>query len=347
MSHLFMSGIYSVTPVHCGTGAASDSVDLPIARESHTKLPILPASSLKGAWRAHLEMHGNGGDAAESNSLLYRAFGPTLADSGKAEGDDSGKSKGLEVGQLSFLDGQLLAFPVRSLGRPFMYVTSPLLLERFRRSFHVFDAAVQWPAEVRIPSFQASGRDQSAVRAHVVAGALGEAKHLVLEDLIYREDEVSAVENLEPLLAIIEKLLPEASASSDAKPGKASASSGALSGVARALREGFVVISDADLVDLVERTVPVQARVKLNEQKTTGSADDASGNLWYEEVLPADCLFFAPIVARTPKAAKDGVLKQFIDAIAPTRHRFQIGGNETVGQGRCLVGGAAYGGESK
>ena len=48
---LVVTGIYTLTPTHCGTGQAAGAVDLPIAREAHTGLPLIPASSLKGIAR--------------------------------------------------------------------------------------------------------------------------------------------------------------------------------------------------------------------------------------------------------------------------------------------------------
>lgn len=48
---LLVTGIYTLTPTHCGTGQAAGAVDLPIAREAHTRLPLLPATSLKGIAR--------------------------------------------------------------------------------------------------------------------------------------------------------------------------------------------------------------------------------------------------------------------------------------------------------
>ena len=47
-----VTGIYTLTPTHCGTGRARRAVDLSVAREEHTGFPILPPSSVKGVARS-------------------------------------------------------------------------------------------------------------------------------------------------------------------------------------------------------------------------------------------------------------------------------------------------------
>ena len=42
-----LTGIYTLTPIHCGTGQTTDAVDLPVARDAATGFPILPATSLE------------------------------------------------------------------------------------------------------------------------------------------------------------------------------------------------------------------------------------------------------------------------------------------------------------
>ena len=46
-----LCGIYSLTPLHFGTGQTTGGVDLPIAREAGTGFPVLPATGLKGGAR--------------------------------------------------------------------------------------------------------------------------------------------------------------------------------------------------------------------------------------------------------------------------------------------------------
>ena len=43
--------LHAYTPLHSGTGQGVESIDLPIARERATGLPVVPGSSIKGCLR--------------------------------------------------------------------------------------------------------------------------------------------------------------------------------------------------------------------------------------------------------------------------------------------------------
>jgi CRISPR-associated protein Cmr4 len=323
-------GIYTLTPTHCGTGKAVDAVDLPIAREGHTLHPILPSTSVKGALRA----------ASERSSWAPRVrgwFGPELK---------AGHSEELEAGNVVFTDARLLAFPVRALHTAFCWVTCPLILERFYRDLLAFEAGDFWPTAdgTLHPAHHQTwdaDRDKVRVAQNVNAGTL------VLEDLVFSGAElVLRKSGFETLAKAFGALLGRTE-----------------EGTRNRLARDLVVIPDADFSDLVVRTMPVQARIRLNDRKTT-SGD--GGNLWYEETLPADALFSVFAAARdgargedtlmtlidaagrsapaksagkSDKAAlaADAVADTAMDQTPPLFSRpIQIGGNETVGQGLCL-----------
>ncbi len=87
------------------------------------------------------------------------------------------------------------------------------------------------------------------------------------------------------------------------------------------LQQSLVLLDDDDFTWFARYGLAVQARNVLdNETKT-------SKNLWYEESLPPDSLFYTLIGER-----KNAILK---DLLEPLRARpyLQVGGNETVGQG--------------
>src|SRR6185503_12686922 len=44
--------IHAMSPLHPGTGQSVGAIDLPIARERPTGIPLIPGSSIKGALRA-------------------------------------------------------------------------------------------------------------------------------------------------------------------------------------------------------------------------------------------------------------------------------------------------------
>lgn len=104
--------VQAYSPLHAGTGQGVGVVDLPIARERPTNIPIVPGSSLKGALRAAI-----GEDDARTRPL----FGPPTAEASA------------HAGAVQFGDQTLLLLPVRSLAGTFAYVTCPFLLTRFAR----------------------------------------------------------------------------------------------------------------------------------------------------------------------------------------------------------------------
>ena len=100
--------IYCVSPVHMGAGTAIGLIDNPIQRERHTEYPMVAGSGLKGAVRHHFWSQLDDDSRKDKANLLNRLFGPDTNASDFA-------------GAVSFGDAQLLAFPVRSLKRAFVY----------------------------------------------------------------------------------------------------------------------------------------------------------------------------------------------------------------------------------
>jgi CRISPR-associated protein Cmr4 len=89
-----------------------------------------------------------------------------------------------------------------------------------------------------------------------------------------------------------------------------------------------VVIPDEHFAMLVRR-LPVRARIRLNEDKTTSGN---GGNLWYEEHVPSDCLFVSMIGARRGRGDALRIFREHGARLEVS----QIGGNETVGEGICF-----------
>lgn len=309
-----LTAIYTLSPMHYGIGQAAAAVDLPIAREAGSGLPILPASGIKGVARDFL---ASAGPDLDEGNLKY-LFGPKLG------GGD--KEEKAEAGALTFMEGRLIAYPVRSLNRPFLHATCPLILERLARDLRLLGRTFTLlPEGWAIPGLQ-DGKAQ-------VAGSDFGNKDLVLEDLVYTASEVGHSKDLETFAANLAKLLPEAE-----KPTR------------DRLASGLVLIPDQDFADLMQRAIPVRARVKLTGGKTTDTWKDPvdgheeSGNLWYEEYLPPDCLFLAIVGQRRERRpAGDGdkpggerrpalaVLREHAGRLATV----QMGGHETVGYGLC------------
>jgi CRISPR-associated protein Cmr4 len=98
-----MMFVHALTSLHAGTGQGVGAIDLPIARERATDLPLVPGSSIKGCLRE-----------------MYRSYDDLF---GK---EDS-------AGMLQISDARLLLLPIRCLGASFVWTTSPYVLRRLQR----------------------------------------------------------------------------------------------------------------------------------------------------------------------------------------------------------------------
>ncbi len=318
MSQPLLCGVLTLSPTHCGTGQASGAVDLPIAREVHTHLPVLPASTIKGVVR---DWFGQPGDETDAYKVVKTLFGPRPpkrqkpdreGDSDRGE-DEKRKSVSLEAGNVVFLEGMLLAFPVRSLLGVYRMVTSPMLIGRLRRVMMAlgrelpgsFVCPMPGEGEVLLPAEQSGP--------------------VSLEDRLFSTGKCMGNSQVGTLAGWLGRFVSH-------DPGDADRT---------ALERRLVVVRDEVLQDLVRRGTAVSARIVLNHDNKT------SDNLWYEEALPPDTLF-AVVMADRPGAKGDptDVLRRALrdptavsgasetpgDAVNINRYG-QIGGNVTVGQG--------------
>jgi len=163
--------IQALSPVHCGTGRAIGGIDLPIAREVPTNLPIVPGSTLKGVLRAM--------DLTDAK-LHTAVFGPDTINASD------------HAGCVQFSDATLLFLPVRSLYGTFAWVTSPFMVRRFLRDAH--EAGIEVKSGMKEPD---SGR------AFVVGDRLkSEDGKVVFEDLDFD------TEPNDPFKGFIEDIVP-------------------------------------------------------------------------------------------------------------------------------------------
>jgi CRISPR-associated protein Cmr4 len=107
--------LFSRTPVHVGAGNSVGAVDSPVMRERHTRIPIVPGSSLKGVLRNLWE---------SGTDETCRLFGN--------EQSEKDKDK-VCAGTLLIGEARVLAFPVRSAKGGFAWITCPLALARYKR----------------------------------------------------------------------------------------------------------------------------------------------------------------------------------------------------------------------
>ncbi len=107
--------LYLLSPLHTG-GASQEGNLLGIARESHTNLPYIPSSTIRGKVRS-----------LTSSELRNDLWGNTIDDvTGKG-------GTNLTQGSLWIGDASILWLPVPSLSHGVVWVSSPMLLQRWAR----------------------------------------------------------------------------------------------------------------------------------------------------------------------------------------------------------------------
>lgn len=288
--------LHALTFLHPGTGQTTGVVDLPIQREIHTGFPMIASSGLKGSLRDKAECDwGKGG-------VVDEVFG---SDPGV------GSEVVLKAGALAVTDARILAFPVRSLQKVFVWVTCPMVLRRLRRDMELGGLSVAGiPLDLRVQT----------ERVLAPRGG-GFQSPLVLEEIAF-------------------EVVPQLDLIGVTTPGGAGKGITALfpDDMREEIADRLVAISDEDFQYLVRHATQVSARIALNERKTT-TGD--GGNLWYEETLPPETIMYALLVASKPRNGGEG-LKDASGVIMKVEELFatgylQVGGNETVGQGWCRV----------
>jgi CRISPR-associated protein Cmr4 len=295
--------LYAVSPVHLGAGQAIGVIDNPIQRERHTGHPCFAGSGIKGAVRHGFEAIG--GDRA----LIDRLFGP-----------DAGSSE-LHAGAVSFGDAQLVALPVRSLRRGYVYATCPQALSRAQRLLGLIGVPANWS----VPEM-AEGlcllANPSLTAERRVNGRQEHVLHLEAFEYTAQERENAAVKAIAEDLA--DRALPGGEGYAFFR-GK--------------LKTDLVVLSDTDFGYFAQNAMLVEPHVRIDPD--TGTAKD--GGLFYTENLPPESLLVAPLLTsqtRTGKPKEDweeaaGVMLKIKNVI--DGKLLQIGGDATTGRGLVVA----------
>ncbi|KKM12003.1 CRISPR-associated protein Cmr4 [Clostridiales bacterium PH28_bin88] len=95
----------------------------------------------------------------------------------------------------------------------------------------------------------------------------------------------------------------------------------------KGLIEQLVVLNNHEFSYFAANGLQINARNQLDDKTKT------SLNLWYEETLPPDSLFYCLIIGRP---GKETAIKAVIEMFNASPY-LRVGGNETVGQGWCAV----------
>jgi len=193
------------------------------------------------------------------------------------------------AGNVVFSEGRLLLLPVRSLTSSYKWLTCPHILERLKRDI------------MRTTPNPEKARDISILDDIDLSDGKGLGQShgkLFLEE---REFEIDGNVD-QKIMDLLKMIIPNQD-------------------VAGRLDDQLVVLSDDDFKWFAQYGLGVNARNVLKRDTK------ASKNLWYEEVLPTDSVFYTIVMERKPDML--GKLTRRIQQMP----YIQIGGNETVGQG--------------
>lgn len=235
----------------------------------------------------------------ENKSQWEAAFGPDT------------KHASEHAGAISLTDARLFAFPVRSLCGIFAWVTCPEVLYRLNNDLQLCKSS---GIDADLSPLQNRTKGDPALLPADSPLLVGEEKdRLVLEEFEFvRRGDAPAIRDW------------------------AATHFGAKNpALAERIRSRLVVLSDDSFTHFVRHATEVVARIGLNyETKTV-----ATGALFYEEYLPAGCLFYSVTLAEDSyrkdwkKSATD--MLSYIENALQEQPVLQIGGNSTVGKGLC------------
>lgn len=170
--HQFMSThlllIQALSPIHCGTGQAISGIDLPIAREKPTGIPLIPGSSIKGVLRAQPGGYEPSGDRPRAKPVHITAFGPETENASE------------HAGAIQFGDAHLLFLPIRSVRGTFSWVTSPYLFKRFARDVK------ERGLSLKVPSLQGMADKEALVTSKRLVVKVQTQERVVFEDFDFQ-----------------------------------------------------------------------------------------------------------------------------------------------------------------
>lgn len=198
------------------------------------------------------------------------------------------------AGALLFSDARLLLLPVRSLTSAYKWVTCPHLIERWQRDCERVGKETIFETDAfSVPpgSYLGGGNGNLFLEERQFAPIAGS-----------EENQSPSNTSFAKLIDSIKPFIKHASTQSR-------------------LADQLVVISDDDFAWFARNGLGIQARNVLDIETKSSS------NLWYEEYIPADALYYAVLVERKPGAISD------MQTLLQKQPYVQVGGNETVGAG--------------
>ena len=287
--------LYATSPVHMGAGQAFGLIDNPIARERHTEHPLFPGSGLKGAIRHRFHALPGWSEGATGERLLDRLFGP------------ESQYGTLHAGAISLGDAQLVAFPVRSVKRGYVYATSAHALARAGRLL----------AQLGVAGMPALPQPVDSGSASVTNTGLlsGDKLHLEAFEYTHAPAQAQALKAVARWLA--DNALPTGEAHAFFRDKFAA---------------DLVLLADNDFTWFTKNATVVEPHVRIDND--SGAA--AKTGLFYTENLPPETLMLGSLMATRERSGKaemaaEAVLAQVKGAI--DGQLLQVGGDATTGRG--------------
>lgn len=292
--------LHCLTPVHHGAGQGLGSLDRPLLRERTTNYPIIQADTLKGAFKA--QTSGPAWEKAEVDLIFGR-------------GETTGNQ-----GALIFKEASLLALPVRSLAGTFAWVTSRLILARWRRWLDLFslrstpltralEAALEATSKLDDHETCALGGEKDGISD--VAIRLPREGPYCLEGLVLEpwKDNQARSNWGSFVKELAEILFKDAFWSSF-------------------FRQRFLVVPSNAFDHLVQSATEVRANIRIGELGVT-----EEGSLRYTEFLPAETLLLSVAVLDRyllPDGEVDSLWQKCTELLA---RPVQLGADESKGKG--------------
>lgn len=286
-----------ITPLHNGSGEGLGIVDNPIMRERTTQFPIIQASSIKGVLR---DAYGDDNDAD-----VVALFGSP----------PESREEDMHAGAVSFGEGQILAFPVRSLKGCFVWITSPLVLWRFYQKVDITGMGDSFP---KLESLIGTIRSKPQ-NAMICPSGIDE---LLLSDknkrkkLLLEEFPIAYVDSKE-----LEEFAEEIGGN---------VYESKVDFLKKEFEKKLVVLDDDTFRYFVTNATEIIPNIMIGDKGTT-----KKGSLRYTEYLPSETIMYSILTFERSRRNNrrldaEGVKKLFADNLP---RNIQIGGDETTGKG--------------
>lgn len=293
-----------ITPLHNGAGESLGLVDNPIIRERLTNFPFVQSASIKGVLRDECgkEVSGNG-------RKIKALFGP---EPGKGEE---------HAGAVSFGDGQLLAFPIRSLKGCFVWAISPLILNRFYQRLEIAGVESKFTTLKKLIDSVPSTLDKAIIckkSENLLLFGADRDKKLLLEEFPHD------IDSSEDLKAFAKELSNIVFNQSDIF-------------LKREFADKLVILPEDRFRYFITNATEVVLNIRIGESGTT-----EEGSLRYTEYLPAETILYSLLTFEKVRASNSNEFKDInINSEKDVKDLFcsilpkviQLGGDETTGKG--------------